>query len=239
MVDEIQAENHFTRTQVEKLIHYVKEDTPVADLSAIHLKYDDPILVNACLTHAHIITTEPFTHESLLIDKKEYALSEREKVQAMREYNNDKKYFPYNRPNNYSLYYNRFPSNPGQLLQNQMSYSMHHSVPLVNSLGSHLAYKPAINNNNLQQQLEPSNQQYKQLHSSYSYPSNMNQLNAEPSNHHHYHHQLYSPSPDNNSQWRPTISSNSDHSMSSHNSPSQQPQCSNHSNSGLQNLKVY
>jgi hypothetical protein len=94
VIDEIQSENHFTRTEVEKLIHYVKEDTPAADLSEMSSKFEDTVLVRACMHHANVITREPFTHESLLIDKKEYQLSAREKEIAFREYNYDRRYFP-------------------------------------------------------------------------------------------------------------------------------------------------
>ena len=95
VVDEIQTENHFTRTEVEKLIHYVKEDMPSADLSQMPYKYADSVLIACCMRNASFITKEPFTHESLLIDKKEYKLSEREKQLAHREYQNDKRNFPY------------------------------------------------------------------------------------------------------------------------------------------------
>lgn len=57
-------------------------------------KFEDRVLVQACIQHAHVITREPFTHESLLIDKKEYQLSAREKEIAFREYHHDKRYFP-------------------------------------------------------------------------------------------------------------------------------------------------
>jgi hypothetical protein len=96
VIDEIQAENHFTRTEVEKLIHYVKEDMPSADLTQIAQKLPDHVLIRSCMKNAKFITKEPFTHESLLIDKKEYKLSEREKQLAIREYQHDKRYFPYN-----------------------------------------------------------------------------------------------------------------------------------------------
>ena len=43
VIDEIQTENHFTRTEVEKLIHYVKEDMPAADLSQMPHKYSDQV----------------------------------------------------------------------------------------------------------------------------------------------------------------------------------------------------
>ena len=94
VVDEIQTQSHFTRTEVEKLIHFVKEDVPCADLTDIDKKYNDKVLIDSCLKHSNVITKEPFTHESLLIDKKEYQLSEREKAMAFRNYNHDKKYFP-------------------------------------------------------------------------------------------------------------------------------------------------
>nr|QNH68104.1 RAD54L2 [Brachionus koreanus] len=109
VVDEIQSENHFTRTEVEKLIHFVKEDTPVADLSLLAYKYDDPVLINACFKHSNVITKEPYTHESLLIDKKEYQLSEREKAMAFKDYQHDKRFFPYARSNS-MCYNNRYSS---------------------------------------------------------------------------------------------------------------------------------
>lgn len=58
-------------------------------------KFDDHVLVKSCMQHSGVITREPFTHESLLIDKKEYQLTSREKEIAFREYHQDKKYFPY------------------------------------------------------------------------------------------------------------------------------------------------
>ena len=83
------------------------------------------------------ITKEPFTHESLLLDKKEYQLSDREKALAFKEYQHDKKYFPYTRPSYNSLLYSKFPSNPHQLMQNQHQYSnyLHGSASSFN-LGS-------------------------------------------------------------------------------------------------------
>ncbi|CAF0904925.1 unnamed protein product [Brachionus calyciflorus] len=108
VVDEIQSENHFTRTEVEKLIHYVKEDVPAADLNLLPYKHEDLVLINSCLKHRDLITREPYTHESLLLEKKEYQLSDREKAMAFREYQHDKRYFPYARSNSlmYSSRYN-------------------------------------------------------------------------------------------------------------------------------------
>jgi hypothetical protein len=129
----------------------VKEETESADLSQIHTKFDDKVLLNVCAQHESIITKEPFTHESLLIDKKEYQLSEREKNQAFREYQNDKKYFPYNRSTPYNLYYQRFPSNTNQLIQNQINYSAHYSfspAPAIPSHGSRFMPQQSTGNSN-------------------------------------------------------------------------------------------
>ena len=104
-------------------------------------------MVRGCLRNANFITKEPFTHESLLIDKKEYKLSEREKQLAHKEYQHDKKYFPYSRPAtslyagasvgvNYSHLLNqKYPVNLGSKsmynmqpgLQTQTSYSSYGS----------------------------------------------------------------------------------------------------------------
>ena len=79
-------------------------------------RFDDQVLIRSCMKHSNVITKEPFTHESLLIDKKEYQLSEREKSLAFRDYHHDKKYFPTSRPSTYSQFYNRTSlSNPSLL----------------------------------------------------------------------------------------------------------------------------
>ena len=76
-------------------------------------KYGDSVLVSSCMRHSNVITKEPFTHESLLIDKKEYQLSELEKEMALKEYQYDKRYFPYTKQGSL-LYYQRlsFAENP-------------------------------------------------------------------------------------------------------------------------------
>ena len=100
-------------------------------------KYEDRVLISSCMRNTAFITKEPFTHESLLLDKKEYQLSDREKALAFKEYQHDKKYFPYTRPSYNSLLYPKFPSNPQQLIQNQHQYSnyLHGSASSFN-LGS-------------------------------------------------------------------------------------------------------
>jgi RAD54-like protein 2 len=133
VIDEIQTENHFTRTEVEKLIHFVKEDMPSADLSQMPNKYEDSVLVKSCMRNANYITKEPFTHESLLIDKKEYKLSEREKQLALSNYQHDKRYFPNARQS--------YASNPNL---NSYSHLLNQKYP-VNLSRSPLNYNPLPN----------------------------------------------------------------------------------------------
>lgn len=116
---------------------------------------------------SHVITKEPFTHESLLLDKKEYQLTEREKNNAFRDYHHDKKYFPTSRPSTYSQFYNqRVNQNPVQTQSNscyptiQPSYPVPHINPNINY--SALAYSnnnpsnscsnPSLVSNNIQSQ---------------------------------------------------------------------------------------
>jgi hypothetical protein len=121
---------------------------PSADLSNMPNKFNDIALINSCMKNSHVITKEPFTHESLLIDKKEYQLSEREKALAFREYQHDKKYFPYTRNSNItstaaSLFYQRYgniaqsnssSNNNNNNNMNNNSYSNYNTLS-VNSIG--------------------------------------------------------------------------------------------------------
>lgn len=144
VVDEIQAENHFTRTEVEKLIHFVKEDVPSADLRDMPEKFDDQVLISSCMKNSHVITKEPFTHESLLLDKKEYQLSEREKNMAFRDYHHEKKYFPTSRPSTYSQFYQRMTQQNSMPLQSSYS-QLYPSTPQLNPNINYSSYPPYNN----------------------------------------------------------------------------------------------
>lgn len=52
---------------------------------------DDPILIATCKQYASSITKVPFTHESLLSDRKEYQLTSAEKRRAEKEYQDEKR----------------------------------------------------------------------------------------------------------------------------------------------------
>jgi RAD54-like protein 2 len=51
----------------------------------------DPILITASKQYAQSITKIPFTHESLLCDRKEYQLTSAEKRRAEKEYHDEKR----------------------------------------------------------------------------------------------------------------------------------------------------
>ncbi|CAM4935936.1 unnamed protein product [Rotaria socialis] len=93
VVDELQPQNPFTKNEVENLLHFAaEEELPAADLvTKIHEITDDPILISACKQYAQSITKIPFTHESLLSDRKEYQLTSAEKRRAEKEYHEEKR----------------------------------------------------------------------------------------------------------------------------------------------------
>ncbi len=111
VVDEIQTENNLTRFEIEKLIHYVKEDVPCADLSNINSKFNDHVLINSCWQHQSLTTKEPFRHESLFFDKKEYKLTSREKRAAFQDYEYEKTCTANFGRQSYAAHYRQFYQN--------------------------------------------------------------------------------------------------------------------------------
>jgi RAD54-like protein 2 len=93
VVDELQPQNQFTRNEVENLIHFATEEEPPAQdlLTKIDETTDDAILITTCKQYSQSITKIPFTHESLLSDRKEYQLTSAEKRRAEKEYQDEKR----------------------------------------------------------------------------------------------------------------------------------------------------
>jgi hypothetical protein len=104
------------------------------------IKFNDQVLVNSCMKNSHVITREPFTHESLLLDKREYQLSEREKNMAFRDYNHEKKYLPANKPTTYSQFYQRAQNYPAQS-------PFSHLYPAPPQLNPNINYSALVNYN--------------------------------------------------------------------------------------------
>ena len=52
---------------------------------------DDPVLVSTCQQYSQSMTKVPFTHESLLSDRKEFQMSSAEKRRAQKHYQEEKR----------------------------------------------------------------------------------------------------------------------------------------------------
>ncbi|XP_019392642.1 PREDICTED: helicase ARIP4 isoform X1 [Crocodylus porosus] len=105
VVDDLNPVLNFTRREVENLLHFVEEESDPAQLSVNKNKIKESVLQLACLKHPHLITKEPFQHESLLIDRKEHKLTKAEKKAAKKSYEEEKRAsVPYTRPS-YAQYY--------------------------------------------------------------------------------------------------------------------------------------
>ncbi|GFR72897.1 helicase ARIP4-like [Elysia marginata] len=120
IVDDMNPENKLTRRQVENLLDFEDQEYPEPDFSQAGEKYGkDLVLVRVLQKYGNWLTKQPFTHESLLIDRKELRLSKREKRLAKEGYARDKRMnVNYTRPS-YAAYYpqmggalpNRLPMN--------------------------------------------------------------------------------------------------------------------------------
>uniref|UniRef100_A0A669QL69 RAD54 like 2 n=1 Tax=Phasianus colchicus TaxID=9054 RepID=A0A669QL69_PHACC len=105
VVDDLNPVLNFTRREVENLLHFVEEESDLAQLSLNPSKMKESVLQLACLKYPHLITKEPFQHESLLIDRKEHKLTKAEKKAAKKSYEEEKRAsVPYTRPS-YAQYY--------------------------------------------------------------------------------------------------------------------------------------
>ncbi|XP_076132128.1 helicase ARIP4-like isoform X1 [Alosa pseudoharengus] len=107
VVDDLNPVLTFTRREVESLLHFVEEE-PEPDESARLLQSQQDmelVIKQACQRYPHLITKQPFHHESLLIDRRDLKLSKAEKKAAKKGYEVEKRAsVPYTRPS-YAHYY--------------------------------------------------------------------------------------------------------------------------------------
>uniref|UniRef100_A0A8P4GJX6 Helicase C-terminal domain-containing protein n=1 Tax=Dicentrarchus labrax TaxID=13489 RepID=A0A8P4GJX6_DICLA len=105
VVDDLNPVLTFTRREVESLLHFVEEEP---DPSQTQLQPQDAmesVLRKALHFYPHLVTKQPFPHESLLIDRRELKLSKAEKKAAKKGYEEEKRAsVPYTRPS-YAHYY--------------------------------------------------------------------------------------------------------------------------------------
>ncbi|XP_053325165.1 helicase ARIP4 [Spea bombifrons] len=127
VVDDLNPEMNFTRREVENLLHFVEEEPDSSRQNLDHSSFNETVLQKACLLYPHLITKEPFQHESLLLDRKEQKLTASEKKAAKRGYEEEKRAsVPYTRPS-YTQYY---PA-PDHSLTNIPAFSQRNWRPLL------------------------------------------------------------------------------------------------------------
>ncbi|KAL3852710.1 hypothetical protein ACJMK2_016328 [Sinanodonta woodiana] len=103
VIDELQPQNY--RRKVDNLLAYEDKDFPVLDFSDAESRYDDEVMIKTLKEHGHWLAQAPFTHESLLIDRKELRLTQKEKRLAKQSYVMEKRLnISYSRPS-YAAYY--------------------------------------------------------------------------------------------------------------------------------------
>uniref|UniRef100_A0A3Q0KBG6 Helicase ARIP4 n=1 Tax=Schistosoma mansoni TaxID=6183 RepID=A0A3Q0KBG6_SCHMA len=95
VVDELNPTQQFTRSQVELLMSFEDKDMETISDEDLEICKDiiqpDPILADVLKKHTRWITKRPFTHESLLIDRKDYRLTRVEKRMARQRYEQEKR----------------------------------------------------------------------------------------------------------------------------------------------------
>lgn len=103
VVDDLNPVLNFTRKEVESLLHFVEEEPGQISLRP-QQNYEN-VIYQACQIYPHLITKQPFHHESLLVDRKESKLTKAEKRAAKKSYEDEKRAsVPYSRPS-YAPYY--------------------------------------------------------------------------------------------------------------------------------------
>ncbi|XP_049611705.1 helicase ARIP4 isoform X1 [Syngnathus scovelli] len=105
VVDDLNPMLTFTRREVESLLHFVEEDPELCQVQLQPWDNMDCVLGKALCLFPHLITKQPFPHESLLMDRRELKLSTAEKKAAKKGYEEEKRAsVPYTRPS-YAHYY--------------------------------------------------------------------------------------------------------------------------------------
>ncbi|XP_034551478.1 helicase ARIP4-like isoform X2 [Notolabrus celidotus] len=105
VVDDLNPVLTFTRREVESLLHFVEEEPAPSQVQLKSRDSIESVLRKALHNFPHLITKQPFPHESLLMDRKELKLSKSEKKAAKKGYELEKRAsVPYTRPS-YAHYY--------------------------------------------------------------------------------------------------------------------------------------
>ncbi|KAG1941128.1 helicase ARIP4 isoform a [Pimephales promelas] len=105
VVDDLNPVLTFTRKEVESLLHFVEEEPDPSQSGLVPSEDMEIVIKQACLFYPHLLTKQPFHHESLLMDRKDLKLTKAEKRAAKKSYEDEKRAsVPYQRPS-YAHYY--------------------------------------------------------------------------------------------------------------------------------------
>uniref|UniRef100_A0AAY3ZZY9 Helicase ARIP4-like n=1 Tax=Denticeps clupeoides TaxID=299321 RepID=A0AAY3ZZY9_9TELE len=105
VVDDLNPVLTFTRREVESLLHFVEEEPDPSYTDLMPSEELEIVMKQACQMYPHLISKQPFHHESLLMDRKDLKLTKAEKRAAKKSYEDEKRAsVPYSRPS-YAHYY--------------------------------------------------------------------------------------------------------------------------------------
>ena len=105
IVDELNPDAHLSSKEVHSLICDEAEDPEPVDMGPQLPLFTDPVMKGIVGKYGNLLTKVPFTHESLLIDRKDNKLSKAEKKLAERAYKLEKtSKITYSRPS-YAAFY--------------------------------------------------------------------------------------------------------------------------------------
>ncbi|XP_016138162.1 helicase ARIP4-like [Sinocyclocheilus grahami] len=105
VVDDLNPVLTFTRKEVDSLLHFVEEEPGPSQSEQVPSEDIEIVIKQACLLYPHLLTKQPFHHESLLMDRKDSKLTKAEKRAAKKSYEDEKRAsVPYQRPS-YAHYY--------------------------------------------------------------------------------------------------------------------------------------
>ncbi|CAB1336294.1 unnamed protein product [Coregonus sp. 'balchen'] len=82
VVDDLNPVLSFTRREVESLLHFVEEEPDVSQVQLQPHQEMETGIRQACQLYPHLVTKQPFHHESLLVDRREMKLTKAEKKAA-------------------------------------------------------------------------------------------------------------------------------------------------------------
>ena len=119
IVDELNPDAHLSSREVHSLLCDESEDPESEDMTDKVEMYEDQVIKNVVKRFGHQLTKPPFSHESLLVDRKDNKLSAAEKKLAEKSYKMERtSKITYSRPS-YAAFYPKHGSmatnlnNPG------------------------------------------------------------------------------------------------------------------------------